>query len=50
MILVDSSHEDQGPPNHVVADGSGHYVQDDRPDIVINAIRDVIKGGWPRSN
>jgi pimeloyl-ACP methyl ester carboxylesterase len=28
----------------IVAQGSGHRVQDDRPDVVIAAIRDLIKG------
>jgi len=27
---------------HIIATGSGHYVQDDRPRLVIDAIRDVV--------
>jgi pimeloyl-ACP methyl ester carboxylesterase len=27
---------------HIIATGSGHYVQDDRPQLVIDAIRDVV--------
>jgi pimeloyl-ACP methyl ester carboxylesterase len=28
---------------YVVAKGSGHFVQVDRPEIVVDAIRDVLK-------
>jgi len=28
---------------HIVATGSGHYIQDDRPDMVIAAVREVVE-------
>jgi pimeloyl-ACP methyl ester carboxylesterase len=27
---------------HIVATGSGHYIQDDRPELVIDAVREVV--------
>jgi len=32
---------------HIVAEGSGHWVHLDRPDLVVEAVREVLQGGQP---
>jgi len=43
MVLVDSTHERQGAGSLVRRCAASHSVQDDRPDVVIDAIRDVVE-------